>query len=72
MEVRKSSFRKIGWIGRASLICCGFWKHRIQKVDFDYSKWLGKDYEKTEKYGTVVLNHTSYLDVYLTAGYYHP
>ena len=28
----------------------------------DYSEWLGPDYEKDSKFGTIVSNHTTYMD----------
>lgn len=40
------------------------WKiERVSTKKLDYTKWLGEGYSKSEKYSTVVMNHTSYIDI---------
>jgi 1-acyl-sn-glycerol-3-phosphate acyltransferase len=36
-----------------------------EKVDYDYSKWLGKDYKRNDKPAAHICNHTSWLDIVL-------
>jgi len=35
------------------------------KVDFDYSEFLGPNYEVPEKYSSVIANHSTPIDTHL-------
>lgn len=44
------------------LLTSGFFKLDIQKLNIDYTEFLGPNYLKNEEYGTVIANHSTLLD----------
>lgn len=53
------------WMCRVFLFAVGFMWINEEDVDVDYTEYLGKDYDKTERPCTIVANHTSWVDIIL-------
>ena len=54
----------------------GFYNIKIHKVAYDYSKYLGSNYDQpmdhVKNFSTYVVNHTSYMDIPILATLYLP
>lgn len=61
---------KITWI--MSALGFGILFPEVEKVSCDYSKYLGKGYEKPERFNTIVSNHQSYFDIFYLLQYCFP
>ena len=55
------------YCSRVINICAGFFVQRRERIKFDYSKYLGPDYEYTyDKAGIHIVNHTTPLETTLS------
>lgn len=53
-----------------ALYICGIYHINVVKVDYDYSKYLGKNYDKNAWESTVLSNHTSVFDPIILGALY--
>lgn len=67
-----TSFRKFAFtvvnkvFPRLALFAAGYLRIKTNKLkDFDYSKWLGKDYTPPKYYASSVSNHSAWTDLFV-------
>jgi lysophosphatidylcholine acyltransferase/lyso-PAF acetyltransferase len=61
------------WCARSLLFAIGFFYIDEKDVDYDYTEYLGENYDKKERPCTLVSNHVSWIDViYFLFSEYHP
>ena len=67
-----SRFRRIAFTltnkiyPRLALLMAGYVKIKDSNLDdYDYSKWLGKDYDKPKYYASSISNHSAWTDLFI-------
>lgn len=72
MEQPLTNFRRKGFVivnkifPRIALMIAGYIRIKTNKLqDYDYSKWLGKDYKAPEFYASSISNHSAWTDMFV-------
>lgn len=72
-EIRQRCSWHSEWTARLFLFAIGFFRIDEKHIDFDYTEYLGENYDKKDRPCTLVCNHSSWVDIiYFLFCSYHP